>query len=93
MTAQVRNVVFVALDGVDGFLWRGKARQCHPLQSGRGGDTHVMRIMACFPREKRSEDELLAMTISMPHSGTQHRGEQRTVSSKKPRILLAHQER
>lgn len=69
--------------------------QRHPKSCICQAGTHVMCVVAHFPRKKRSKHKLTIMSFSSPEPGDRlHRMEEErlTVSSKKPRILLAHQD-
>ena len=64
-----------------------------------GMNTHVVGIVADFPREEGREHELFAMAMSIDDAAPGawgaaqgKEGNPRTVSSTKPRILLAHLE-
>lgn len=107
IAAQVRHVVLVALDRVHRFLYGAQRRVSSSSPFGRSqarlearserNDTHVVGVVADFPREEGREYELFVMAMSTDDAApgawvaAQGReGSARTVSSKKPRILLAH---
>ncbi len=107
IAAQVGHVVLVPFDRVHRFLYSAQRRVSNSSSDARSqarlqarserNATHVVGIVADFPREEGREYELFAMTMSTDDAapgawvaaqGTE--GSARTVSSKKPRILLAH---